>query len=551
MVVIADEQIPAHRKDGGVQSQGLTNSAIISRLAPEMQSYIAEMKHEMSEIVQYHQSNIKTPVGYAATTLPTSVPTGPTIMRNGSGSDLPPSVPKAPAAMRKHSSANTIWPDPKRLKFSNKFRLVKELAHRDFADIIVQVVKKFPASNGSTELYVTDYTENKEMFLYTPPEQEDEREREGDTFGYTGAPKKSWPGPYGQLVLKVELRHPHAGYANDNVDEGEFVVMKNVRVKVYHHLEGNMWPDQDNPAEVKIFKLKTLEMPEIVSLVERKDKYWTARNAKLGRAAQQGQEKKKLTKTEKKKLRKQREAEQAAAAANGAKSKLVDSISKAQSGTTNGTTKIDINPHVQCANEDVPIRSIKEILDPANERHSYSAPDGKPHILPFINAKSRARVRVLGFEPRQLEEFSVPQTPARDDESEDLPMADYESSPKYEWSFSLLLEDASKPKGTNAGPEDQTWVNVHHSDAQYLLGNGVDDPADLHHDHRLLSKLREKLCILWGNLEEKTGDQALSNRPFECCLSEYGVEMDEDDPERGSHPFGWMRMYNLSGVTIR
>ena len=78
----------------------------------------------------------------------------------------------------------------------------------------------------------------------------------------------------------------------------------------------------------------------------------------------------------------------------------------------------------------------------------------------------------------------------------------------------------------------------------------MDDPKDLYHNHRILSKLREKLCILWGNLEEKKDDQQLSNRPFECCLAEYGIEMDDDDPQKASQHFGWIRMYSMEGVTI-
>jgi hypothetical protein len=72
--------------------------------------------------------------------------------------------------------------------------------------------------------------------------------------------------------------------------------------------------------------------------------------------------------------------------------------------------------------------------------------------------------------------------------------------------------------------------------------------------------LRERLFILWGNLEEiQNGDgndeqkmkQELSNLPFECCVMEYGVEMDEDDPERGIGPIGaWKRFYGLFGATI-
>lgn len=556
VLIIPVDEIPAPASNVGYQDKyRLSARGSVSaktKFTPEEQSYVVQLSHEMRDTVRWYNSNLKVPVNNATFSPSASVTTGSATTMNASSVDQRP--PMHSATTRNISDASSNLPIPKRLKFSNKFKLIGELAHRDFADIIVQVVKKFPANNGITELYVTDYTENQEMFYYIEPEQEDEREREGDTFGYTGAQKRTWPGPYGWLVLKVELYSPHAQYANLKVEEGDFVTMKNVRMKHYHHLEGNMWPDQKNPAEVKIMKItkSALEQPEVVSLQERREKYWTARNVKLGRAGQHGQEKKKPSRTERKKQKKQLQAEKATTAAGVAKAKMIDPISNAQREARSGSSKADINPHVQCVNEEVPIRSIRDILDPANERHNYQAPDGNTHVLPFVNVKSRARVRVVDFEPKKLEDFSVAQKPARNDESDDdTPMMDYESSQNHEWFFSLLLQDASKPKGSTLGPEDQTWVNVHHAEAQYLLGNDVDDPADLHQDHLLLSKLREKLCILWGNLEEKSGDQQLSNRPFECCLSEYGVEMEDDEPERESHSFGWMRMYSLSGVTIR
>ena len=79
-------------------------------------------------------------------------------------------------------------------------------------------------------------------------------------------------------------------------------------------------------------------------------------------------------------------------------------------------------------------------------------------------------------------------------------------------------------------------------EAQYLFGNDLPDPVDLRENRKLLAQLREKMCILWGNLEEKTELDAISNLPFECCLMEYGV----DAEDKGA----FQRQYRMHGVTI-
>jgi protection of telomeres protein 1 len=72
---------------------------------------------------------------------------------------------------------------------------------------------------------------------------------------------------------------------------------------------------------------------------------------------------------------------------------------------------------------------------------------------------------------------------------------------------------------------------------------------------RLLNQVTERLFILWGNLcEIKTllrdagsdlplppGDNRIQNKPFDCCIEEYGhsVHLTEKNPE------GWQRMHML------
>lgn len=85
-----------------------------------------------------------------------------------------------------------------------------------------------------------------------------------------------------------------------------------------------------------------------------------------------------------------------------------------------------------------------------------------------------------------------------------------------------------------------------------------------------LHKLREQLFKLWGNLQEikqrieamsagtqATGDEAgrdrwggqLSNRPFECCVHEYGQRLDEGDrTDDGSE---WIRLHTMTDTAIK
>jgi len=129
------------------------------------------------------------------------------------------------------------------------------------------------------------------------------------------------------------------------------------------------------------------------------------------------------------------------------------------------------------------------------------------------------------------------------------------SSLKWEWLFSLQLEEVLAAKDSEPA---RVWVNVGHLEAQFLLGNGVEDPADLHSNPALLNKLREKLYILWGDLEEKKkaeGEQVAkrqrleepSNRPFDCCLQEYGTLRSGGDP---TVIRDWERRFMMHGVTI-
>ncbi|EMC98208.1 hypothetical protein BAUCODRAFT_66527 [Baudoinia panamericana UAMH 10762] len=437
-------------------------------------------------------------------------------------------APPLPAPIGKKARISDIGP---------KFRLVEELRHKVFSDVVVQVVKKFSNSFGSCELYVTDYTENKDMWYYKPPEDLTTSERDGDDFGYNRPAKKNWPGPYGWLVLKVNLKDPHAQFVNAKISEGDFVILRNVKMKIMMEgakLEGDMWPDDQSPERVKVVKLMNQDLPEIKELLLRKEKYWTKRRAQHPELYpyQEEAQAKESKKDKKRRKKAEKLAQEEAAAAQAA----------------------ERNKHVRCSNEEVQLISIRNILDAENTRHNNTTPDGHSYVLPFINAQYRTKAHIVDFEPKALEDFATPAVPENEENDEPSPIdhMDYEATQKYEWYFSLLLEDVADTAPAKAAADDRSrvWVHVRHQDAQYLFGNAVDDPMDLKTSPQLLAKLKEKLCILWGNLEERAEGEVLSNRPFECCLQEYGIQLDADDPERANVPFGYRKLFRLFGTTI-
>lgn len=242
-------------------------------LSPPVQDYIITMKSEMDIPVQ--------PVNHMpAHTLP------------------------SPNRAAQPGPGNVAAPKALRGAYSAKFKLVKDLQHYVFSDICVEVVKTFTNNYGNCELYVTDYTANNQMFYYAPPEEKpSDLVRDGDRYGYSGPSKQKWPGPYGFLVLKVNLAEPHASFANQNLAEGDMIALENVKVKLMpdsSRLEGDMWPDQNNPNKVQVRKLHH-DRKEIINLCLRKEEYWAAR--RTNEAKQTAEEEPRLGKRQKKKLR--------------------------------------------------------------------------------------------------------------------------------------------------------------------------------------------------------------------------------------------------------
>lgn len=202
--------------------------------------------------------------------------------------------------------------------------------------------------------------------------------------------------------------------------------------------------------------------------------------------------------------------------------------------------------HVRCGHREQAASSFDDILDAQNLRHTNTMPSGETYTMPFSNANYRTTARVVDFWPSELEDFVVLAEPDPNEKSEFSQEAGWESSPKWEWSFAFQLEEVSGGK--------TLWANVGHHEAQLLFGNSIEDPSeDLLANSAFLNKLREKLCILWGDLEEKNRGKKRrlegkpSNKPFELCLSEYGMLTEGGAEENLT---AWERQYMMHSVTI-
>lgn len=121
-------------------------------------------------------------------------------------------------------------------------------------------------------------------------------------------------------------------------------------------------------------------------------------------------------------------------------------------------------------------------------------------------------------------------------------------------------------------------VYVAEKDADFLLKL---DAENLHNNPQALAALREKLFLLWGDLEERKTADALEQKQarkamgpiewngqgrtecgepprrkaFQCCLKEYGVRSRRRDVREGGdesreEDLSWERRWRMFGTTI-
>ena len=320
---------------------------------------------------------------------------------------------------------------------TTKFSLIKDVTVNKFYDITVEVVKKFPGEYNACELYVSDYTTNSLLFNYPSPDEEDnEMNYTGDPFGFMApAARREWPGPYGPMVLKVELHEPHASVARDKVKEGDFVFLQNVRIKMSNQnkLEANLWGDSRYPNKIQVHRILYDDHEEAQDIRKRKDQYWTRSKVHPASRKREGEQ---LTKAQKKKLVREQKKR---AATDANRNDEVEPEKECHE-------MFSTNKHVRCMDRAETRPSSLSAIIETNKTHTD---------MGFINQNRRSLVRVIDFDPPRLEEFSQ--------------LVSTDGTQGWEWAFSLLVEDMNMLSDKTDMQRSNMWLHVAHSDAQFLL----------------------------------------------------------------------------------
>lgn len=220
--------------------------------------------------------------------------------------------------------------------------------------------------------------------------------------------------------------------------------------------------------------------------------------------------------------------------------------------------------------------------------------------LPFYNANHRVDVRVTDFRPHDLRKFSyrakVSNFAVLSDDGSSQIGSDRDSDAgnsldieaddddmytdgNWEWRFALELEDATT--GIDEAERARFWVVVDNQAAQCLTNQ---DAVDLSEDPDSLETLRQRMFLLWGELEEKKAQEQQNGRadgpppdsddeapatkggdkqqpkqqkhetnlPFSCCVRQFGIKVPEADQNRADAGDGqrWMRVFGLYGTRI-
>ncbi|KAJ5952692.1 uncharacterized protein N7479_011105 [Penicillium vulpinum] len=401
--------------------------------------------------------------------------------------------------------------------------------------LLGQVVNLNTYDSEKCLLYLTDFTENEELVNYKKPgEEDDESGPEGDRFNYIQK-KKNWPGPWGKLTIQVTLWEPHATYAREHIKPGDITLLTYARIKEGRGgLEAAVHEDRKYPEKIHLRKVDSDADERVQELMNRRAEYWKIHGE---------------PKTDTKKAKK--------------RNKKVEQKKEAQKEegqlTMPAASRIKLNQHVKTRNYTVPALPLEKIL--LAETHINNAPGGIVYQLPFQNVNYHSQVRVIDFFPPRVEDFAV-QTASAPLFSNQKGAIEPEFG--WEWRFCLLVEGV-EPRPSKQ-PREVMKIYVYGQDGDCLLD---DNAFNLHHNPRRLAAIKEKLFLLWGNLEEEKSKAMASGQqnwgpvkscPFECCIKEYGVQCTHSkdpnimdvDGEVCTHPgcFGWERRFAMFGTTI-
>ncbi|KAL9623363.1 MAG: hypothetical protein Q9160_002256 [Pyrenula sp. 1 TL-2023] len=449
-----------------------------------------------------------------------------------------------------------------------KFRLIQDLHIPGpgepllFANLMGEV-RKIYVNDFRVELSITDYTYNKDLFHYEHTSES--KGRDGDKYGYTTSrAHESWPGPWGRMTMVVSTWDTNAQFARTSLDVGQYVFLRNVHIKHDARgskLEGALRVNKQHPDQVGISIIQPTKAEndeDLKELLKRRRGYESKMRKGGVILLKDGKSKKHLHSQDNEKpqaesnnaRRKREKRERKRKAKEGQSS--VDGLQMA---------KIEANSHVVRKNVNISCTALEEVLD--SSVLLAKSPEGNTYHLPFHNVSYLAKVRVLDFLPNRLEDFAAPHagplydailSSASEDSSSEMDI-DSSGDIHWEWRFALLVEDASLPP--RSGQERKPMIlQVFGTDGDYLLNM---DAEDLSKNSRALAKVREKLFVIWGDLEERklegrfsepnSRDNQPSAKPFECLIKEYGAK--RPGVQNGSPLEQWERCFRIYGTTIK
>ncbi|KAF3483262.1 telomere-binding alpha subunit central domain-containing protein [Arthroderma uncinatum] len=452
-------------------------------------------------------------------------------------------------------------------KPSRKFCLLKDATFATYADITGQVVKTYNEGEKFI-LYVTDYTSNEHLLQYALPSRESGG-RSDTEYKYINTQKtREWPGPFGTMTIHVTLWDPHASFARERVKVDDYVTLYNVNIKMNKQsgkMEGSLHIDRVYPNKIQVYIINDNETdPHIKQLVQRKQEYWrglrTMLPQRLGDTSNKRQRSSSDAADERRK-QKDKEKRQKQAEEKRTKKKDPD---QPELPRLVPVKRDELNTHIRASNPAIPCRLIRDILDP--DTHKIKGPDGIEFQLPFQNVRYRSSIRIVDFFPHDLGDFSVLYNPDHAILSKDgdaLSDDSDENSPpgarlRWEWRFCLLVEDGGPniPHLPRGQTRERMPLFVSGSDAEFLLQINA---VNLRENPKMLAQLREKLFLLWGDLEERKTESieafyagqadAVSAKPFTCCIKEYGVKARnrggsvESNKDEDPDFLGWERRF--------
>lgn len=488
---------------------------------------------------------------------------------------IDPSTIQLPAPRTSLEIANPMMatggtaPKPK-----DKFSLIKDImpptqGDKIFKDLFGEV-RRIYKTDTRMSIYLTDYTSHDLLYDYKVGHGDEGPD--GDRFGYVQESTKTWPGPHGKKTILVTLWDAHAVFAHRELREGNYVLLKNVHMTLDKNgslLEGHCRGDKMNMTKVNVIIVKPVEAESnehLRDLLKRKRAIQKAEGPKFSRdptnlkrraeALSEAINEAIVTAKATKNKKRQEKKHKGMPTGRDIKEDLDRNKPESRSGTG---PAFSANTEVRILNVAVPCKPIQEILDP--EILKRKTAKGSIFYLPFQNCRYKSQVRVVDFFPNDLADFAAPYRESdygmlsdQDDSDSEVDITQlHDNDVKWKWRFFIVVEDATRAPGQR---HVRMELLVSDDEGDYLLNM---EACDLRKSPKDLARLKEKLFVLWGDLQELKEEASRSQeapelkpraRPFECLITEYGIEArDEDGIMTGNDEYE--RVFHLCGTTVK